>query len=235
MGGGKCLFEQAMLVGEWWHGRPMAVHVGNVVCAKGVQVTRSKNCGIADFCCVLWSWWQCAEQSVQRFKKSGRLHAPALKLENERTKFKSQALLCRRPDQVSKRAGIKKSWVGFPGFGSVAGKIRKGRDGDLFLDLGTEAEIFRDLPRIVRELCCTGRTIERMVDADGAKERDAIHLVAGIFCQRVLAESALRIGPLVDQSLPALIGPGASAESNVAKVAGHEKVIIQNSSLRTIG
>ena len=87
MGGGKCLLEQAMLVGEWRHGRPMVVHVGDVVCAKDVQVTRSKNCGIADFCCVLWSWWQCAEKSVQRFKKGGRLHTPALKLKNERTKF----------------------------------------------------------------------------------------------------------------------------------------------------
>jgi hypothetical protein len=32
------------------------------------------------------------------------------------------------------RAGIKKSWVGFPGFGSVAGKIRIGRDGNYFPD-----------------------------------------------------------------------------------------------------
>jgi hypothetical protein len=134
-----------MLVGQRWHGRPMVIDMGYVVCAKDVQVTRSKNCGIADFCCVLWSSWQGGEKSVQRFKKDGRLHAPALKLKNERTKFRSQALLCRRPDQVPKRAGIKKSWVGFPGFGSVAGKIRKGRDGDLFPDLGTEAEIFRDL------------------------------------------------------------------------------------------
>lgn len=94
-------------------------------------------------------------------------------------------LLCRHPNQVPKRTGIKKSWVGFPGFGSVAGKVRKGRDGDLFPDLGTETEIFRDLPRIVRELRSAGRAIERMVDADGAKERNAIHLVAGVFCQRI--------------------------------------------------
>lgn len=60
-------------------------------------------------------------------------------------------------------------------------------------------------------------------------------LVIGIFCQRILAELTLRIGPLVDQSLPAFIGPGAGAESNVAKVGGDEKVIIQNSSVRTIG
>ena len=46
MGGGKCLLGQAMLAGEWWHGRPMVVHVGDVVCAKNVQVTRSKNCGV---------------------------------------------------------------------------------------------------------------------------------------------------------------------------------------------
>ena len=38
------------------------------------------------------------------------------------------------PDQVPKRGGIKKSWVGFPDFGSVAGKIRIGRDGDFFPD-----------------------------------------------------------------------------------------------------
>ena len=137
--------------------------------------------------------------------------------------------------QVSKHTGIKKSRIGFPSFGSVAGKICKGRDSDLLPDLGTEAEIVRDLPRIVRELRGTGRAIEGMVDADGAKERDAIHLITGIFCQRVLAESALRIGPLVDQSLPAFIGPGAGAESNLAEVGGHEKVIIQNSSVRTIG
>jgi hypothetical protein len=68
--------------------------------------------------------------------------------------------MCRRTDQVPERAGIKKSWVGFPGFGPVAGKIRKGRDGDLFPDLGTEAEVFRDLPRIVRELRGTGRAKE---------------------------------------------------------------------------
>lgn len=74
-----------------------------------------------------------------------------------------------------------------------------------------------------------------MVDADGEKQCNAIHLVAGIFCQRVWAESALRIGPLIDQSMPAFIGPGAGAESNVAEVGGHEKVIIQNSSVRTIG
>ena len=80
-----------------------------------------------------------------------------------------------------------------------------------------------------------GQAIEGMVDVDGVKQCNAIHLVAGIFCQRVLAESALRIGPLVDQSMPAFIGPGAGAESNVAEVGGHEKVIIQNSSVRTMG
>jgi hypothetical protein len=40
---------------------------------------------------------------------------------------------------------------------------------------------------------------------------------------------------LIDQSLPAFIGPGAGAESSVAEVGGHIKKIIQNSSLRTIG
>ena len=80
-----------------------------------------------------------------------------------------------------------------------------------------------------------GRAIEGMVDADGAKQCNAIHPVAGVFCQRVLAESALRTGPLVEQSLPVFIGPGAGAESNMAEVGGHEKVIIQNSSVRTMG
>ena len=51
----------------------MVVHVGNMVRAKYVQVTRSKNFWIADFWRVLWSWWQHAEESVQRFKKDGRL------------------------------------------------------------------------------------------------------------------------------------------------------------------
>jgi len=50
-----------------------------------------------------------------------------------------------------------------------------------------------------------GRAIEGMVDADGAKQCNAIHPVAGVFCQRVLAESALLTGPLVEQSLPAFI------------------------------
>ena len=80
-----------------------------------------------------------------------------------------------------------------------------------------------------------GRAIEGMVDADGAKQCNAIHPVAGVFCQLVLAESALRTGPLVEQSLPAFIGPGAGAESNVAEVGGHEEAIIQNSSVRTMG
>ena len=70
----------------------------------------------------------------------------------------------------------------------------------------------------MRELRGTGRAIEGVVDADGTKEWDVVHLIAGIFCQRALPESVLRIGPLVDQSLPAFIGPGAGAESNVAKV-----------------
>ena len=65
-----------------------------------------------------------------------------------------------------------------------------------------------------------GRAIEGMINPDGAKERDAIHRAAAILCQRVLAESALRVGPLVDQSPPVFIGPGAAAESNVAEVAG---------------
>ena len=73
----------------------------------------------------------------------------------------------------------------------------------------------------MRELRGTGRAIEEVVDADGANERDVIHFIAGIFCQPVLAESALRIGPLIDQSLPAFIGPGAGAESSVAEVGGH--------------
>jgi len=68
---------------------------------------------------------------------------------------------------------------------------------DLFPDLGTEGEIFRDLLRIVRELCGASRAAEGVVDADGAKECDAIHFIVGIFCQRVLAESALRIGLVV--------------------------------------
>ena len=38
MGCGRCLLVQAMLVGEWWHGRPMVVHMGNVVCAQDVQL-----------------------------------------------------------------------------------------------------------------------------------------------------------------------------------------------------
>jgi hypothetical protein len=50
-----------------------------------------------------------------------------------------------------------------------------------------------------------GRAIEGMVDADGAKQCNGIHPVADVFCQRVLAESALRTGPLVEQSLPAFI------------------------------
>jgi len=114
-----------MLVGEWWHGRPMVIHMEDVVCAKDVQVTRSKNCGIADFCCALWSWWQCAEKLVQRVKKVGGLHTPALKLKNERTKFRSHALLCRHSDQVPKCTGIKKSWVRLPGFGSQARTIHE--------------------------------------------------------------------------------------------------------------
>ena len=73
-----------------------------------------------------------------------------------------------------------------------------------------------------------------MVDVDGAKERDAIHLVVGIFYQRVLAKLALRIGPLIDP-LPAFISSGASTKSNVAKVVGCKQVIMQNSSLRTMG
>ena len=80
----------------------------------------------------------------------------------------------------------------------------------------------------MRELGSADRAIEGMVDAEGAKQRNIIHLVAYVFCQRVLAESALRIG--LDQSLPAFIVPGAGAESNVAQVGGHEKVVIQNSS-----
>ena len=87
MGGGKCLIEQAMLLGKRRHGRPMVVHVGDVVSVKNVQVTGSKNRGIADFSRILWSWWQCAEKSVQRIKECGRLHTPALKFKNERTKF----------------------------------------------------------------------------------------------------------------------------------------------------
>ena len=74
-----------------------------------------------------------------------------------------------------------------------------------------------------------------MVDADGAKEQDTIHLVACVFFQRVLADSAFLIGPLVNQSLPAFIGPGIGAESHVAEVSRHERVITQDSSLRTIG
>lgn len=31
MMGGKCLLEQSMLLGERWHGRPMVIHVGDVV------------------------------------------------------------------------------------------------------------------------------------------------------------------------------------------------------------
>ena len=74
----------------------------------------------------------------------------------------------------------------------------------------------------------------RMVEVDGAKERNAIHLVVGIFYQRVLAKLALRIGPLIDPLL-AFISSGASTESNVAKVVEYKQVIIQNSSLRTMG
>jgi len=53
MGSRKCLLEQAMLSGEWRHGRPMVIHVGNVMSLKDVQIPRTKNLGIADFCCVL--------------------------------------------------------------------------------------------------------------------------------------------------------------------------------------
>ena len=37
MGGGKCLLEQAMLVGERWHGRPLVAHMGD---AGGVRMFR---------------------------------------------------------------------------------------------------------------------------------------------------------------------------------------------------
>lgn len=108
--------------------------------------------------------------------------------------------------QTKSRAGNKKSWVGLPGFGSVAGEIDIGRDGDFFTDLGTEAEIFRDLHCIVGELRGAGRAIEGMVDADGSKQCNAIYPVTGVFCQRVLAESAIlpsdrSVGRLIPASL----------------------------------
>jgi hypothetical protein len=95
MGGGKRLLKQAVLLDEWRHGCPMVVHVGDLVGAQDVQVARSQNGGIADFCCVLWSWWQCAEKSVNAEKR--RAPYTALKLKNEGPSF-DPALLCRRPD-----------------------------------------------------------------------------------------------------------------------------------------
>ena len=125
--------------------------------------------------------------------------------------------MCRRPDQVPKRAGIKKSWIGLPCFRSIAGKMCIGRDGDFFPDFGAETEVFWDLTRIVRELRGTGRTIEGMVNADGTKKRNTIISVCSVFRQRVLAESALRIRPVVDQPPPAFISPGTRTESNVVR------------------
>jgi len=66
----------------------------------------------------------------------------------------------------------------------------------LLIDLaswGLQAEIFRDLSRIVRELSGAVRAIEGMIDADGGKYRHSVDGVVGVFCQHVLAESALRI------------------------------------------
>jgi len=129
---------------------------------------RSKNCWITDFCCVLSYWWQCVEKSGQRFKRGDGLHTPALKLKMNGPS--SDPKLSCTGAQTKSRAGNKKSWVGLPGFGSVAGEIDIGKDGDFFTDLGTEAEIFRDLHCIVGELRGSGRAIEGMVDADGSKQ-----------------------------------------------------------------
>ena len=143
--------------------------------------------------------------------------------------------MCRCPDQVSKCAGIKKSWIGLPCFGSIAGKLCIGRDGDFFPDLGTETEIFRDLTRIVCELRGAGRAIEGMVNADGTKKRKAISSYPAYSASVSWLNRLFGYVLLVNQPLPAFISPGTRAESNVAEVEGHGKMIIQNLSLRTIG
>lgn len=54
-----------------------------------------------------------------------------------------------------------------------------------------------------------------MIDADGLKERFAIRGIAGILGERVGTESVFRIGSVIDQSLPAFIGPRAGPEASV--------------------
>lgn len=46
-----------------------------------------------------------------------------------------------------------------------------------------------------------------MIDADGRKEGRVVPAICDVFRERVLAESILRIRSMVDESLPAFVGP----------------------------
>ena len=91
---------------------------------------------------------------------------------------------------------------------------RKGRDGQLFPDLETHLEIFRDLVEIVLELVRGRRPVEGGIVTDGPEQGLAFIQVLAIFSETFSGEGGLVVFLLVDLSLPPLISPCRSAEAN---------------------
>jgi len=196
-----------MLVGERRHRGPVIVDVGHAVCAKHVQIAWPQQRGVADFRGVLRACRELSEKVIEPVEKCRWVRTPALKFKYEGTEFLPQTFLRQRQDHILERACIEKSRIGLSRLGAIARKAGIHRDGDLFPHFGAEPEVIGNLFRVVGQVLCAGRSVERMVDADGVKERRAVDCVGCVFRQRVLAESIFGVGPVIDNPLPAFIGP----------------------------
>ncbi len=224
MGGGEGLCQRPVLLVEWRHGGPVVVHVGHAVRLQDLPIARAEEGGVAHLDRVGRAGGEQPEKALEPVEERCRIDAPALELEDEGAELLAEPFLRRFEDEVAEGAGIQEPLAGFAGLGAIAGQVGIGRDRELFPHFGTEPEIVRHLRRIVGQLLGARRPVEGMVDTDGAEERDVIDRMGRIFRERVLTEAALRVGPVIDEALPAFVGPGTAAESDGRIAGGHDYV-----------
>lgn len=204
-GSPKRALEETMLIRKGRHRGPVIIDVGHAVSFQHVAIAGSHESRVANLRGVLWTARQRAEKTVERIQKRGGLRAPSLELKDERPELGPEPFLRRREQEILKHTDIQEAWIGFPGLGTIAGMLRVSRDGQFLPHFGAEAKVLGHLVGIVGQLFRSGRSIERMIDADRLEQRPTLDDIRRILGERVGTEADFGMCPLIDESLPSLI------------------------------
>ncbi len=186
---------------------------------EDLSIARTEDRRISDLHRVGISGGKRAEKTIQGIKEACRFHTGPLKLKNEGPDAFGKRLDKGLQHQVAKCVAIEKMGIGLPGFGPIAGQIGGGGNGEFLPHLRAKLKVGGNLAAEVRELRCARRTIERMVDADGAEQRRPVYMICRIFSEAVFGKAVCRIGSLIDLFGPTFVGPGTGAESYEPSIA----------------